>query len=182
MKAPPNPALEPSRRLSVLPWRAAQRESLGRHSQTSMIEIRPSSPDDFGDVLGLLEQLWPGRRLDVEGVRHVYMAAISSDSHLYLSACQEGRVVGFASLSILASLRTAGRFGHVDELVVDSALRGCGIGGRLLDAVQAEARMRGCSRLELNSGIQRTASHKFYEVRGFERRAFHFFGPPLTEE
>lgn len=99
---------------------------------------------------------------------------------MYFSACDEARVVGFASLQILTSLRTAGPFGDLDELVVDEALRGRGIGGRLLDAVTAAAQVRHCVRIECNSGIQRADTHRFYESRGFERRALHFFGPQLV--
>lgn len=146
-----------------------------------MIEIRPSTSQDFPHILALLRQLWPGRELEVEAVRTVFLEALSSDSCLYLSACDETRVVGFASLQILTSLRTAGRFGHLDELVVDEAFRGRGIGGRLLEALTSAARSRGCIRIEFNSGLQRTDTHRFYESRGFERRAFHFFGPPLVE-
>lgn len=145
-----------------------------------MIEIRQSVREDFPEILNLLRQLWPGRELDVERVRTVFLTALHSDATQYFSACLGARVIGFASLQIHTSLRTAGPFGHLDELVVDEAFRGRGIGGRLLDIVSAAAQARTCVRIEFNSGMQRADTHQFYESRGFERRAFHFFGPPLA--
>ncbi|MEQ1911574.1 MAG: GNAT family N-acetyltransferase [Vicinamibacterales bacterium] len=146
-----------------------------------MIEVRRSHREDFPQILDLLRELWPGRELDEEAVRLVFLEALSSDSYVYFSACDQARVVGFASLHILKSLRTAGPFGHLDELIVAAAVRGRGIGGRLLDAATVAAQARNCLRVEFNSGIQRADTHRFYESRGFERRAFHFFGPPLAK-
>ena len=111
-----------------------------------MIEIRRSVSEDFPHILALLRQLWPGRELEAEAVRAVFLEALSSQAFVYVSACHEARVVGFASLQILRSLRTAGCFGHLDELVVEKELRGRGIGGHLLDAVTAAARQRDCIR------------------------------------
>lgn len=144
-----------------------------------MIEVRRSSTDDFPQILALLRQLWPGRELNARAVSAVFAAGLSSDAHVYLSACDGPRVIGFASLQILTSLRTAGPFAHLDEFVVDESLRGRGIGGQLLDAVRRAALSRDCVRVEFNSGLQRVDTHRFYESRGFARRAFHFFGPDL---
>ena len=59
-----------------------------------MIEIRPSTSQDFPHILALLRQLWPGREREVEAVGTVFLEALSSDSCLHLSACYETRVVG----------------------------------------------------------------------------------------
>ncbi len=144
-----------------------------------MIEVRRSCTDDFPQILALLRQLWPGRELNARAVSAVFAAGLYSDAHVYLSACDGPRVIGFASLQILTSLRTAGRFAHLDEFVVDESFRGCGIGAQLLDAVTGVALASNCVRVEFNSGLQRAETHRFYESRGFERRAFHFFGPDL---
>ena len=39
------------------------------------------------------------------------------------------------------------------------------------------ARDRGCTRLHLDSGLQRTDAHRFYEREGMRKSAFHFFEP-----
>lgn len=142
-----------------------------------MIEIRETHEDDFGDVVLLLQQLWPDRSLDCEALRRVFHAALASDSQVYLSACDGPRVVGFASLTVKNNLWQAGNLGHVDELVVDANYRGNGIGTRLLDSVCGEARKKHCARIELDSGLHRDVAHEFYYRLGFERRALLFSKP-----
>ncbi len=139
-----------------------------------MIEIRKTSGEDFADVLLLLEQLWPNQALNAAALRRVFSAALASDHQVYLSACDDSRVVGFAALTVKNNLWQAGNLGHLDELVVDAARRGQGIGSRLLESIAEEAQRRGCTRLELDTAFHREAAHAFYERLGFERRAFLF--------
>lgn len=139
-----------------------------------MLEIRNTRREDFADVLDLLGQLWPDQTLDAEAIRQVFSSGLASERQVYLSACDGPRVVGFASLVINNSLWHAGNLAHVDELVVDAAHRGAGVGTRLLECVAEEARRRGCTRLELDSAFHRTRAHAFYERLGFERRALVF--------
>ena len=56
----------------------------------------------------------------------------------------------------------AGRFCYVDDLVTDAEGRSLGYGGVLFDWLVAAARTAGCGRLELDSGVQRFAAHRFY--------------------
>jgi GNAT superfamily N-acetyltransferase len=80
-------------------------------------------------------------------------------------------------LSIKNSLWQAGPLAHVDELVVDGAYRGGGIGTRLLEELTSLARRGGCHRIELDSAHRRDAAHRFYERDGFANRAYVFSKP-----
>jgi GNAT superfamily N-acetyltransferase len=62
----------------------------------------------------------------------------------------------------------------VDELVVDEAHRGQGIGRALLEHLAVLAGRHGCRRLELDSGLHRREAHAFYLAQGFEQRAALF--------
>ncbi len=68
----------------------------------------------------------------------------------------------------------AGRFCYVDDLVTDAAARSSGYGGALLDWLVAEARAAGCSKLELDSGVQRFAAHRFYLTKRMIISSHHF--------
>ena len=59
-------------------------------------------------------------------------------------------------------------------LVVGEQHRGRGIGARLLDALEAEAALRGCLAVTLTSGDHRHEAHAFYERRGYEATGKRF--------
>jgi GNAT superfamily N-acetyltransferase len=63
---------------------------------------------------------------------------------------------------------------YVDDLVTDETVRGRGHGKALLDCLKAEARCRGCSRLQLDSGTHRKDAHAFYLREGLRIESFHF--------
>ena len=69
------------------------------------------------------------------------------------------------------------RFGWrcwLEDLVVTSAYRSRGIGRLLLDAAAAWARERGCTHLELDSGLGRRDSHRFYLAQGLAHESLLF--------
>jgi len=79
-------------------------------------------------------------------------------------------VAGFRRLEMLYT----GRHYYVDDLVTDAAARSLGYGGALFDWLVAEARGEGCVRLELDSGVQRFAAHRFYLTKRMIISSHHF--------
>ncbi|MGA7711416.1 MAG: GNAT family N-acetyltransferase [Rhizomicrobium sp.] len=143
-----------------------------------MTEIRACTAADFEQILLLLQQLWPDKTLGREQLREVYSRALSSErTQRLLCAVEEERVVGFCSMTIKNNLWIEGFLAHVDELVVDRAKRGRGIGARLLQSAIALARALNCARIELDSAFHRGDAHAFYERQGFENRAYLFSLP-----
>jgi glucosamine-phosphate N-acetyltransferase len=143
----------------------------------SGVVLRRAVLADFPAVLRLLGQLWPDQELDAARLGEAYRRGVEAADQEYLVAEGDGRVVGFASLCLLNSLWQAGNLGHIMELVVDEESRGRGIGTQLLEALIARAKERGCARIELDSAFHRAEAHRFYESRGFVRRAYWFSKP-----
>src|SRR5688500_16877183 len=76
-------------------------------------------------------------------------ACLADQSHsLYAAECG-GALAGYVSVHWLPCLYMQGPEGFISELFVSESARGRGVGARLLDHVIAEARERGCARLEL---------------------------------
>jgi GNAT superfamily N-acetyltransferase len=137
-------------------------------------QIRKCVSADFQQIATLLVQLWPQKVQNLAKLRGAFDRALASTTQRYFCAVEDGEIVGFASLSMKYSLWQEALLANLDELVVDEAQRGQGIGGALLDYIVDVARKTGCSRIELDSAFHRTEAHEFYERRGFEKRAFLF--------
>jgi len=71
------------------------------------------------------------------------------------------KVEAVAGFRVLQSLAW-GRFCYVDDLVTDEQARSQGLGAELMNWLCEYARSEGCNRLELDSGVQRYAAHRFY--------------------
>lgn len=63
---------------------------------------------------------------------------------------------------------------YVDDLVTVSTERSKGHGKALLEWLQDRARADGCAELHLDSGMQRTDAHRFYERNGVHVSGYHF--------
>lgn len=146
-----------------------------------MIEIRRCREEDFERIVLLLKQLWPGSAIEPKGLRSVFQRGLTSEAQCYMCAVEEGRIVGFCSLTLKNNLWQQGYLAHIDELVVDESARGQGTGTRLLMAAKEMARQNNCKRVELDSAFHRVEAHKFYERLGFQSRAM-LFSADLTEE
>jgi ribosomal protein S18 acetylase RimI-like enzyme len=83
---------------------------------------------------------------------------------------EAGAVIGCLQLCILPGLSSQGAWrGLIEDVRVDSRLRGRGIGEQLVQWAVAEARSRGCKLVELLTNNSRVDAQRFYERLGFAR-------------
>ena len=78
----------------------------------------------------------------------------------------DGQLVGLALVSFHEG--TPGSFALVEDLVVDAAHRGLGLGAAIMSRIEQEALSRGCSRLFLESGFRNDGAHAFFKKLGFD--------------
>ena len=69
---------------------------------------------------------------------------------------------------------------RLDEVVVDEAARGKGVGAALVSAALDVAREKGVQVVELQSGLQREAANRLYPRMGFKRRETNVYRIVLT--
>jgi GNAT superfamily N-acetyltransferase len=93
----------------------------------------------------------------------------ASDADRFFVAEDGGQVVGLAVLHVSLSVGYDDPSGKLSGLVVDESHRKRGVGKALVDAVEAEARARGCARLSLTTASRRADAHAFYGRVGFEQ-------------
>jgi GNAT superfamily N-acetyltransferase len=130
--------------------------------------IREAKPGEEERILPMFEWLFaaPGStppRWDLEYARRTLSGAIAGPDSVVLVAEEDERMVGLCTAYITIESVRFGRRCLVEELAVDPERRSEGIGAALLDAAKAWARGAGATHLELDSGIDRTDAHRFYE-------------------
>ena len=97
---------------------------------------------------------------------------IVGDRVVVAEADQE--VVGLAHLQVTPTIEYDRPAGKIGALVVDEARRGEGVGRALVDAIEQEARARGCVVLFLTSRACRADAHEFYRRVGLEETGKRF--------
>ena len=91
-----------------------------------------------------------------------------------LAVAERGEeVVGVAGFRISETL-VSGRHLYVDDLVTDAGARSAGVARALLSWLADHAAASGCRRLELDSGVQRDAAHRFYFRERMSIASYHF--------
>lgn len=96
------------------------------------------------------------------------------DAVLLSAVYEEDRVAGYAAMWLV------GREAELGDLAVAPTDRRRGIGGELVDAVLAEARIRGVVRIFLEVREGNRSAQGLYRSRGFEiigRRRGYYAGP-----
>lgn len=130
-----------------------------------MTTIRPARLDDGAMIFALLGQL----EQSYTPQRDEFDAAFESFLHgdpaaTVLVAVDDAEVVrGYALVTITRLLYTNGSSAQLQELVVDDAVKGTGVGSALLEATERECQARGVAQLTVPS--RRAAG--FYERLGY---------------
>lgn len=147
--------------------------------------IRRARPGDAKDIEALYRQLVGDTHVRVLPTR---IAELADDPRTLLLVLEsDGLVCASALLNLCADVMFESQpFAVVENIVVDSKLRGLGLGTLLLQWIEENCRERGCSKIMLLSGAERIEAHRFFARCGFNdgakkgfvkyRRAFQVSG------
>lgn len=88
---------------------------------------------------------------------------VSGQSGVFLIVAQNGMPVGCGAVRLIDA-----ETGELKRMYVSPAVRGKGLGRRLVAALEAEARALGAKRLVLETGTRQTAALALYRAAGFQ--------------
>jgi ribosomal protein S18 acetylase RimI-like enzyme len=134
------------------------------------VSISIAGPDDADELTaalqGLVPQLTrsnPPPTLDAVAAMLAHQAITQ-----FVARDDAGTIVGVATLAVFP-IPTAWR-AWVEDVIVDEASSGQGIGRRLIEAMIDRARVLGCATVDLTSRPSREAANHLYESVGFQKR------------
>ena len=135
------------------------------------LQIRPLNNSDFHkNFFPLLEQL-----SDVGHISQDFFAKqlkrLHDDSMQRMLVCEDvslGRIVGTGTMVVEPKfIHSASFVGHLEDLVVDHALRAKGLGQRLVTELMEFARSKGCYKVIVDCSEDNVG---FYQKCGFKRK------------
>jgi GNAT superfamily N-acetyltransferase len=130
------------------------------------LALREARPEDAEAVAALLGELGYPSTADQASERIVRIA--HDQSTLLFVAEVDGEVAALAALHLQNLVERDDIGCSVAALVVAERFRRRGIGAQVTEAIEAEARQRGCERIALNTAHSRGDAHAFYEALGYE--------------
>ena len=138
-----------------------------------MSPIRPAAPADATAIARLLTQLGYPTTTDEARIRLDAIADAAPMDRVIVAEL-DGRVVAVMTLHLVPELHRARPNGRVTALVVDEAVRGRGIGRKMMEEAEQIFRADGAGILELTSNMRRADAHRFYERLGYRRTSVRF--------
>ncbi|MFA5892127.1 MAG: GNAT family N-acetyltransferase [Actinomycetota bacterium] len=139
------------------------------------VRIEPLAEVDLPAVARLYEQFW-GEPSDLERTRATLGHLQGDPDYLFLVAREGDEVVGTALGIVCHELYGDCRpFMVIEDFVVDAGSRRFGVGGALMEELEAAAAARGCSQVILVTEAERTDAVGFYESLGFESGPYRGF-------
>jgi len=129
--------------------------------------LTKSSEEALEDINRLLPQLRSNPEEHKASLSE--LQAITGDKNVaFIVARDADKIVGMATLYVITKFSK--RNGHVEDVVVDDAYRGQGLGEKLMRAIIEVARVNGVKTLHLTSRPERVAGNKLYQKLGFEQK------------
>jgi GNAT superfamily N-acetyltransferase len=137
--------------------------------------VSEATPEVHAALAHLLPQL--NDKLPVPTMERIQ--ALVADPAVTLLLAKDGReVVG--TTTVIVYTTPFWIKARLDEVVVDAAARGKGVGAALVSAALDVARAKGAQVAELQSGVQREAANRLYPRMGFKLRETNVYRIVLT--
>jgi [ribosomal protein S18]-alanine N-acetyltransferase len=141
----------------------------GRAAARLPVEIRPACLADLDALVALEHAAFATDRAERRAIRH---AIRSASMTLLVAIIRERAEGGEAEILVGAATmerRRTSRVARLSSLAVAPARTGLGLGRRLLEAAEADARAHGCERLRLEVRADNGSGIRLYERGGYAR-------------
>jgi ribosomal protein S18 acetylase RimI-like enzyme len=140
---------------------------------TAEVEIAPIAPEQFEELLPLIaayQRFYEVEQIDGDRNRSFFRRFVApSEDGLLLAARSDGQLVGYACLYWHFSSLEACESVLMNDLYVDVAARGQGVGRALIEASAEVAREREVPFVEWSTAPDNKTAQRLYDSTGAER-------------
>lgn len=137
-----------------------------------MITIQPAIEQDMDALGGLLQQLFAIEadfHFDAVKTRRAIQRLLNDKRACVLVARDADKVIGMVTAQLVISTAEGAYSAWVEDVVIDNAQRGRGIGKQLLKAIEEWAKEQGATRLQLLADMQNQPALEFYRSSGWQQ-------------
>lgn len=138
------------------------------------MEIREIEKRDYDAVLALWNNELNNAAINAEMLTAFYDHVSGDPAYKTFVAVIDGQTVGFVTTVQVAAVGMPVGYLKINGLAVQTAHQRAGVGTRLLEYTEQYARGKKLSAIILNSGMQRTAAHAFYQKNHYDRDSYCF--------
>jgi GNAT superfamily N-acetyltransferase len=146
--------------------------------------FRAAQIGDFAGIMRLYRQLLPEDPAVDDGTDVTVFERIQRSDWLHLFVLERASiVVATTYLNIVPNLtRSVAPYAVVENVVVDEALRGTGLGRQIMAGTLRAAWDAGCDKAMLMTGSRRPETHAFYRSCGFsgDAKTAYLARPPSS--
>lgn len=142
--------------------------------------IELTSKDQWLEAFPVMKQL----RTDLTEELYLEMLnEMAQEGYKLFALFNEGTIVSLAGINLRVNFYNK-KHVFINDLVTDKIARSCGYGERLLYHIHEWASENGAEFVALESGLQRTSAHRFYEEKMMYDKWCYSFRKdlPLKEE
>lgn len=135
-----------------------------------MTIIQPANEHDLDALGGLLQQLFAIEEdfhFNTDKVRRALQQLINDERACVLVAREADNVIAMCTAQLVISTAEGAYSAWVEDVVVDSAHRGKGIGKQLLTSIEEWSKGQGATRLQLLADMENLAALEFYRHAGW---------------
>lgn len=134
-----------------------------------LVDLEPNDPR-WESALPVLQELRP--HLTVQLLEQIQQEG-GSQGLRFTALFDEGGCVAIAGWRVVANTSAIRKL-YVDDLSTSASERSSGHGAALLSALMERGRELGCHQIDLDSGVQRHAAHRFYLRERMDIKSYHF--------
>ncbi|MCM3619792.1 GNAT family N-acetyltransferase [Sutcliffiella horikoshii] len=137
--------------------------------------IREATKQDIAGLAQLMGEL--GYPTDINEMEYRLSNILSNNAYQTYVYEENEKLLGMIGMILCYRFEKCESYIRVVAFVVNSELRGKGIGSMLLEEAEKWAKKQGAKMVTLNSGnrIERNDAHQYYIRRGFEGKATGFY-------
>jgi GNAT superfamily N-acetyltransferase len=139
------------------------------------VDIENIKKEDLADLAMLYQQL-QANEPSITKMGETLLRVTDDPNHVILGARIDGKLVGtLLGVACWMLFGQSNSFMIVEDVVVSSDYRRCGVGKALMREIEKRAKQLNCSYIMLITDADRPEAHKFYLSQGYKTEEYKAF-------